>query len=43
MLDLVDRLPERITETFEQASGKVLAAAARKATARRKTQTKRQR
>lgn len=32
MPDLVDRLPARTTETFDQALGKTKAAAARKAT-----------
>jgi hypothetical protein len=36
MPDLVDRLPERTTETFDQALGKMRAAATRKATKRRK-------
>jgi hypothetical protein len=38
MPDLVDRLPERTSETFDQAFGKMRAAAARKPAKRRKPQ-----
>ncbi|WP_407155142.1 hypothetical protein [Bradyrhizobium sp. STM 3557] len=36
MPDLADRLPDRTTETFDQAFGRIRAAAVRKVTKRRK-------